>query len=236
MKKKFLLTMLFTAVAAVGVIVVSCQKERAPGELLDLDMSNISVMTPGQQAVFDEATRRLDKHISFDADDGQYVMKTGLTAAKVGLSKRLFDYFQRNFEATNMQLLQQKAQGYVAVEVSKNCVKIVNPEDGFETPTKAFPDDKIEGGGVDDWEMRWFGMDVYLSNSTLKYIHDYGKYPAYVSALADVPLGVGLTIITEMAGDGYEKYPNGVIVSFVPMPNPANPVFPVPVPVNYRPQ
>lgn len=59
MKKKFLLTLLFTAVAAVGVIVVSCQKERAPGELLDLDMSNISMMTPGQQAVFDEATRRL---------------------------------------------------------------------------------------------------------------------------------------------------------------------------------
>lgn len=223
MKKKFLLTMLFTAVAAVGVIVVSCQKERAPGELLDLDMSNISVMTPGQQAVFDEATRRLDKHISFDADDGQYVMKTGLTAAKVGLSKRLFDYFQRNFETTNMQLLQQKAQGYVAVEVSKNCLKIVNPEDGFDIYTKGGAgrsfgfDDEFEKGGVNDFETYWFGVTIKLSNEVLGYIlagnSVVGTITTFIPAAPAQVVSKVSGYLEAALAVGIVAYPNGVEIS-----------------------
>lgn len=225
MKKKFLLTMLFTAVAAVGVIVVSCQKERAPGELLDLDMSNISMMTPGQQAVFDEATRRLDKHISFDADDGQYVMKTGLTAAKVGLSKRLFDYFQRNFETTNMQLLQQKAQGYVAVEVSKNCLIIIDSKDGFDIHTKGGLDDpyEFEKGGRDYVEISWVGYSLYISNSTLLTLGMVSQGLAIGSRWIPQPIISNIVgTITEGGALGCTaaaaKYPNGIVVTVIVVP------------------
>lgn len=208
MKTKFFVSTALAAVAAVSVIVVSCQKE-AP-DLLDLDMAQITMMTPAQQAVFDEATKRIDKHISFDADAGQYVMGSGLSAAKVGLSDRFFDYFKRNFEATNVQLKQMQGQGYVAVQISGNRIHVVNPDDGFDMPTKVISE--FEKGGINDWEMRWYGVDVYLSNQTLQDLSSgsgiagtiLGKYP-YAAAVLGVMAGVNWV--------AYRTCPNGVVLS-----------------------
>lgn len=158
------------------LVFTGCQKENGPEDLLDLDMSNISMMTPDQQAVFDEATRRLDKHISFDADAGQYVMQSGVTAAQVELSQSFYAYFMRNFEATNTQLLEQQLQGYIAVEISKNYLKIINPEDGFDIYTRGGAgrsfgnEEEWEIGGINSFETYWFGVTIKLSNEVLGYI------------------------------------------------------------------
>lgn len=185
-------------------------------------MSNISVMTPSQQAVFDEATRRLDKHISFDADDGQYVMKTGLTAAKVGLSKRLFDYFQRNFEATNQSLHQAVSKGFMTIETSPNCVKVINRDDDFDVLTRSFMDDEfdIEGGGMTHTETTWWGYRVYLSNSDLRNISSAAQLTTIICGASSgaaapftIPAGT-ITAVTAWIADGAaDKHPDGVIVN-----------------------
>lgn len=215
MKKKILLSMLCMVLAAVSVLVVSCRKE-AP-DLLDLDMASIVQMTPGQRAIFDEAVQRLDKHISFDADAGQYVMATGVTAAGTGLSERFFNYFKRNFEATNTQLLQQKAQGYIAVEVSRNRVHVVDLEDGFDAFTKGGAGrsfDEIEKGGINSIETYWFGMTVKISNETMRYMLAGSSVVGTVSGLfptAPTQVISQVCYYLDVAlATGIVAYPNGV--------------------------
>lgn len=218
MKRKFFISMALAAVAAVSVLVVACQKETP--ELLDLDMSQITMMTSAQQAIFDEATKRIDKYISFDADAGQYVMGAGLSAAKVGLSERFFDYFQRNFETTNVRLKQIQGDGMMAVEVSKNYLKVFNPEDGFDMLTKVLPDDAIEKGGITDVDFYWYGYDLYLSNSTLQGLSlgmqglSVGSmwipHPVISKIVSTITQGGAITL-----GAAAWKYPNGVIIKVV---------------------
>lgn len=178
------------------------------------------MMTPGQQAIFEEAVERLDKHISFDADAGQYVMEAGLTSYKVKLSKRFFAYFMRNFEATNARLSEQQSQGYVAIEISKNRLKIVNSEDGFDMLTRGGAgrswgdEDELEKGGINDFETYWFGFTFKISNETMRYMLAgssvagtvAGLFPtAPTQAISKVCYYLDVALAT-----GIVAYPNGV--------------------------
>ena len=225
MKKLRLWIAVTTAIVSIGSVLVftGCQKENGPEDLLDLDMSNISMMTPGQQAVFDEATRRLDKYISFDANAGQYIMQSGVTATQVGLSQRFYAYFMRNFEATNTQLLEQQLQGYIAVEISKNCLKIINPEDGFDIYTRGGAgrsfgnEDEWEIGGINSFETYWFGVTVKLSNQTLKYMLAGSGTVGTISGLfpaapAQVVSEICYYLDSALAV-GIVAYPNGIEIS-----------------------
>lgn len=163
--------MLFTAVAAVGVIVVSCQKETAPGELLDLDMESIVQFTQAQQSIYEKATKRMDEHISFDANSGQYVMDAGLNASKIGLSQRFFNHFKKNFETSNSQLRQNQEAGYVAIEVSKNCIRIIESDETLDVLTRTYFDPDLLpekfNGKSQEVEQTWNGHNVYMSQADL---------------------------------------------------------------------
>lgn len=222
MKKLRLWITALVAVVSIGSLLVfaGCQKENGPEDLLDLDMSNISMMTPGQQAIFEEAVERLDEHISFDADAGQFTMEIGVTAGKVGLSQRFFDYFKQNLEVTNAHLKQMQGEGCVAVQICGNRIQVVNPEDDFDIITRAIPEDEFEIGGITHTETTWWGYRAFLSNSDLKNISSAAQLTTILCGAASVgaapftvPVGT-LTAITAWIADGAaDKHPNGVIVN-----------------------
>lgn len=208
---------LVTSVSTAGLF-YSCNREKGP-EFLDLDMANITMLTPGQQAIFDEATKRMDKQMSFDADAGQFVLATGASAAIFGLSDRLFDYFKINITTTNNQFRFIREQGLELVEVSRNMIKIFDPKDGFDFPTKMA--DEFEEGGITKTETTWWGYRTYLSNWQLRNIRSTSELTTIMCGTASatpaapfaIPIGTLTAITAWIAGGAADNNPNGVIVN-----------------------
>lgn len=204
-------------------MITACRQEKSHLDLLDLDIANITQLTVAQQAIFNEAVKRLDKHIEFDADAGQYVLEAGITADRIGLSQRLYDYFERNFEASNISIHEQVSKGYVAVEVYPNVLKLVDPGQRFGMFTKLLPEPGIEKGGINDIDFHWYGYDLYISNSMLKTM-GYASGAIAIGSMW-IPEPVVSKIISTITGGGAialevaaDKYPNGVIVEVIGVP------------------
>lgn len=149
--------------------------------------------------------------MSFDANNSQFMLAPGTSAAKVDLSDRLFDFFKTNITLTNEQFRTMKSQGLELIEISHNTVKVFDPKDGFDLPTKM--DEEFEKGEIDDFEWNGLYTDFYLSHSTVNYVAKYGPSAAVAAGLISGAVSSIYGIAGLVANDWIDRYPNGVVIS-----------------------
>ena len=205
----------FIILMATGFLMFSssCQKEQFD-YLLDLDVHNISIMNESQKAIFDEAVTRMDKNVSFNGSE--YVIKE-VSASHLGLSQRLFDYLNDRIINTNTLLQRMSEKEFVLIEVEHNRVMLIDENTEFSLTREGGGGVSETPGGINSFDVYWFGCTFSLSHNTMKYMLAgngivgpiIGLFP-YAPAQAIYKASVYLETTLAVA---YVKYPNGIIIS-----------------------
>lgn len=212
MKKIYYLMSLLVIVAiSSALILTGCKKEN--DELLDIAMS--TKLTAEQWAVYNEATRRIEPHVTFE--EGQFVMSLN-AGYKVGISERLFDIIRGEMENTNKLLQNEYRQSKVSILLSDKKVKIVDRTENFDFVLTKYHEPFNEKGGITDFELSFDnGLTLYLSNGTLgnlgRAIELGGVISgAYLGGLSGAAIGAIITTSGWTISDLQDAYPNGIII------------------------
>jgi hypothetical protein len=208
MKTRFFLGgMILACMISIGIFMQSCSQEDM-SELPYLEINpDISKFSESDLNILQMARERMDKHVVLK--DGYF--QTSLTTGKqINISENLFDIFIASMNQTN-------------AEIYENPI-LLNPQDMLR-PIRLKSGPEIQPG-TNGVELRWYGYDAYLNNTTANQFAYYcGQTPYVGSGIALIAGIFGQIEISSVAGmisiyagmlsnsiDQYNQG-NGVIIS-----------------------
>lgn len=223
MKRKILtLSGLFAAIVATGLITFSCSTDDNYNTIYDYYLSiaaGSAMDSPENADIIGEAIRRMEPYVSYR--DGQF-RSSGATTAKLHMSEELFAMMQSTMQRTNEMLREMSGEGNRLVEVKKGVVRVVDKHAALmPLRTRGLGEDPLPPGS-DGWDARWYGIDIYVSPSTLHDIRIGANLGTIVSGFVaaitkvNVYVGAGITaaeaLISLLADWAVTDCPNGVVV------------------------
>jgi hypothetical protein len=143
---------------------------------------NVSKFSESDLNILQMARERMDKYVVLK--DGYF--QTSLTAGKqINISENLFDFFIASINQTN-------------VRIRENPI-LLNPQTMLR-PIRLKTGPEIQPG-TNGIELRWYGYDIYLDNTTANQVAYYCSQTAYAGSGVALIVGLfGQIEITAVAG------------------------------------
>lgn len=156
-----------------GMFLYACQGEGySSNEQLIIRPKEKSVLTDAQIKTLKKSENIINKMLSFENGIFTFNAKSG---AEVGLDEYLFNYCLKQVEARNQLITNLMKEGYIAVEIKRNCVALTKSKNKIQ-PMRSIIINKeysaeVPSGGKDGICLTdLYTTDVYLSESTMKEI------------------------------------------------------------------
>ncbi len=192
-----------------GVCLFSCQgNEYLSGEQSREYQVKQPVLTDAQIETLKKNEKKINKMLSFE--DGKFVF-SAKSGSEVGLDDHLFQYCLNRVEERNQLIANMEEQGYVAVEVKKNCVTLTRADTQIQSMRNIIINREfsieVHLGGIDGVCLTDINItDVYLSDETMKNIREISNIPKWI------PYSIASDLAHKMDFAG--KYGQGIVFWF----------------------
>lgn len=201
-----------SAIETMDLSILASVKERQ--EFLDLDVDNLKKAPDLQEKIFAEVQERIDPYVVYKDKSFHLTIKNG---NQINISERLFEKMVEIINQTNRVIKELDVVSDIKDNRMLRVVNSNNLKDNIRFKVAAVENPST--GGISDYFIRWYGVDIYVTNQQLWQLKMGSGGVALAGLLSPDPTVSKAAAIIGSLGCLYFEYmqityPNGVIYQF----------------------